>query len=43
MLNFKRELENKSLNDVYQLSRKEWENYSSAVGKVISGQAITVG
>ena len=24
-------------------SRKEWESYSSAVGKVISGQAITVG
>ena len=29
----------KVLND----SRKEWESYSSAVGKVISGQAITVG
>ena len=29
----------KALND----SRKEWENYSSAVGKVINGPAITVG
>ena len=29
----------KALND----SRKEWENYSSAVGKVINGPASTVG
>ena len=31
MLNYKRELENKSLKDIHALAREEWEKYLSRI------------